>query len=106
MTLETVCYIAFTLAAHTYVALTVCQWIAAAQKIRRGAALELGTLRPAQYRQVAEWDHGPLDDGVDWERYTREMEGARWLHSGIYSFGKLVGAISLECVSQDTVAVH
>src|SRR5262245_19903301 len=69
--------------------------------------LTLEPLRREQYRQVAEWEEGkPLGDGVDWERYAKEMRHPGWAHFGIYDGLSFVGCVSLEKTGRTIAEFH
>jgi hypothetical protein len=68
--------------------------------------LTLEPLQPSQYRQVAEWEYGPLPENVDWTRYEAEMSAPQWAHFGIYSGADFVGCVSFERISRNMAEYH
>jgi hypothetical protein len=67
--------------------------------------LTLELLRPDQYRQVAEWAHGPQGD-VDWDDYAAYMNDPRRANFGIYLGAEFVGCLFLEIVDRNMVECH
>lgn len=68
--------------------------------------LTLEPLRADQYRQVAEWEHGPQPDGTDWQRYEVEMNAPQWAHFGLYAGADFVGCVSFEKIGRNMAAYH
>lgn len=67
--------------------------------------LTLEPLRADQYRQVAEWEHGPQPD-ADWDAYAEEMNQPQWTRFGLYIQGELAGCLSLEKLCATMTAFH
>lgn len=67
--------------------------------------LELKPLEVSQYRQVAEWAHGPQGD-VDWEDYAAHMNNPIRANFGIYLNAEFVGCLFLECVDRNMTECH
>ena len=65
--------------------------------------LSLEPLQPHQYRQVAEWAHGPQGD-VDWDDYAAYMSQHTTL--GIYLGLELVGCVWIEQVGRNMAEYH
>src|SRR5262245_20679224 len=68
--------------------------------------ITLQALHPSQYRQVAEWEHGPQPATTDWEQYAREMQEMKYERFGLYLLGEFVGCVSLERVGRKVAAFH
>lgn len=68
--------------------------------------LALKPLREDQYRQVAEWKWGPLDDGIDWAGYVAEMNAPQWAHFGLHDGAELIGRVSFERINSQTMCYH
>lgn len=68
--------------------------------------LELQPLRQDQYKQAAEWEWGPQDEDINWQRYEAEMDAPKWAHFGLYDGADFVGRVSIEKIDQLTVAYH
>lgn len=67
--------------------------------------LRLKPLEASQYKQVAEWECGPLPENTDWARYEAEMGAPQWSHYGLYDGAEFVGCVSFER-DRWTVAYH
>lgn len=67
--------------------------------------LTLEPLRGDQYRQVAEWAHGPQGD-VDWDDYAKYLNGPKMTTLGIYLGAACVGCVFLERVDRNTIECH
>lgn len=65
--------------------------------------LELKPLHLDQYKQVAEWAHGPQGD-VDWDDYATYMRGRQTF--GIYLGSELVGCIWLDKIGRNMAEYH
>lgn len=63
-------------------------------------------LRRGQYRQIAEWEYGPFEAPMDWERYARELEDPAWSHFAVYLDSDFCASISLESVRPDLIRFH
>lgn len=66
--------------------------------------LELQPLRRDQYRQVAEWAHGPQPN-ADWDDYAAYMDDPKRANFGIYLGAEFVGCVFLES-DRNTVEYH
>lgn len=69
------------------------------------AGLTLEPLHADQYRQVAEWAHGPQEN-VDWEGYAATLNEPNRMNFGVYLGAEFVGCIFLERVDRNTVECH
>lgn len=69
------------------------------------SGIYLEGLQPHQYRQVAEWAHGPQGD-VDWDDYAAYMSDPKMTALGIYFDSQFVGCIWLEKISHNMAEYH
>ena len=73
--------------------------------LRSVGACVLEPLRPDQYRQVAEWAHGPQEN-ADWDDYATYMSDPTRTTHGIYLGPELVGCIWVEQVGRNMAECH
>lgn len=71
----------------------------------RHGRIETAPLRADQYRQVAEWAHGPQEN-VDWDDYAAYMSDPKRATFGIYVGPELVGCIWIEKISRNMAECH